>query len=179
MAPSPLRDSWLGRLARAARHPPLWMRWLLTLLTFAVLIAAVWVFARSGGGAPGRELSVEVEANREGQIAIAEDQAPHTSRLRLGSSAGAALKRAIVADVHNRIAHGALTGPLQSVRCTPAGPLAAGRRPFRCSVRSAGIEYPFLGVVNERARLLTWCKRDPPPTSNAPLNVPLSSRCLA
>jgi len=163
----------------SAPHPPLWARWLLSLLGFAVLILLVWIAARGGGGGSSLpERSAEVEANREGQVVIAEDQAPHTAPLRSGTSARVALEFAISADVRNRIRHGELTGAFQSVRCA-VGPTRAGRRAYSCTGRVAGVTYPFLGVVNERARELTWCKRDPPPVSNAPLAVPISRRCRA
>lgn len=179
-------DKGLAQFARAARHPPLWARWLLTILAFVVLIVAVGVLVRSagsgGGGISGSarsEAAAEAEANREGQIVVAQDQAPHVAPLRSGVAAQVALTRAIATDVNNRIEHGALTGPLQSVHCRASGSPHAGRRPFRCTVRSAGIAYPFLGVLDERARELTWCKVDPSPVANAPLEVPVSPRCRA
>jgi hypothetical protein len=179
-------DSGLRQIARTARHPPLWARWLLTILAFAVLIVAIGVLVRSagsgGGGISGSarsEAAAEAEANREGQIVVAQDQAPHGAPLRAGAAAQIALTRAIATDVNDRIEHGALTGPLQSVHCQVSGAPHAERRPFRCTVRSAGIAYPFLGVLDERTHELTWCKVDPPPVANAPLEVPVSPRCRA
>ena len=68
---APMRDSSLGRLVLAARHPPLWARWLLTILAFAVLTLAVVVFVHNhseGTSAPTKsEREAEVEANREGE----------------------------------------------------------------------------------------------------------------
>jgi hypothetical protein len=163
------------------QKPPLWARWLLTILGFAVLIAAVLITIHeindSGSSAPERP--AEVEANREGQIVIEEDQAPHTSSLHSGTPAGTALARAVGADVRNLIRHGALTGPLQGVRCTPAGTRHSERQAFHCTTRAAAITYPFLGVVDEHTRQLTWCKVDPPPVSNGPQEVPVSPRCRA
>ena len=162
-----------------APKAPLWARWLLTLVGFAVLILLIWIAVRNGGGASAPEPSSETEANRESRIVIAEDQAPHTYRLRRGTNARVALELAIATDVRQRIHQSQLTGPLQRVRCTPAGPAHTGRRPFRCAARAAGLDYPFLGVVDELVRELTWCKRDPAPVSNAPLSVPISRRCRA
>jgi hypothetical protein len=180
-------DSRPRRLARTARHPPLWARWLLTIVGFAVLIVAVGVVVRSGGGGGGggvsgsarSEAEAEAEADREGQIVIAQDQAPHVAPLAPGMSARVGLEHAIAADVRGRIGDGQLTGPLQSVRCQAAGPGHAGRRPYRCTVRSADITYPFLGVADERTVRLTWCKVDPPPVANEPPEVPVSPRCQA
>lgn len=174
---------WLG----AALHPPLWARWLLTIAAFAVLIAVVAIVVgnlnheNAGSGSPASEAKAEAEANREGQIVIEQDQAPHTAGLRLhaGITVTAALERAIADDVDARIDNGQLTGPLQSISCRAAGAASSdGRRAYRCTVRSAGIAYPFLAVANSRSDRLTWCKVDPPPTPGLG-EVPVSADCHA
>jgi hypothetical protein len=163
---------------RAVRSPPLWARWLLTLLAFVLLIVVVRIVADRSVSSPAESSpTAEAEANRVGEIVVTTDEAPHSSPLRAGATVGSALQRAIAGDVRGRIRHGELTGPLQSVRCAPSGQPRAGRRPFSCTVRSAGIAYPFLGVADERARTLTWCKRDPAPTSSGPPTAQVSSRC--
>ena len=173
MSPSALAD-----LARTVRRPPLWARWLLTLLAFALLILVIRIVAtRSVTSTAESSPTAEAEANRVGELVVTTDQAPHSSSLRAGASVGAALQSAIAADVHSRIRHGELTGPLQSVRCAPAGQSRAGRRPFSCTVLSAGISYTFVGVADERARTLTWCKSDPAPMSSGSSAASISSRC--
>jgi hypothetical protein len=174
-----MRDSSLGRLVLAARHPPLWARWLLTILTFAVLTLAAVVFVHDhseGTSAPTKsEREAEVEANREANVVIEEDQAPHTAQLGAGAATLTALERAISGDAHGRIQAGDLTGPFQSVRCEAKG--AAGtNQAFRCTVHAAGVAYPYLGVLDARTRRLTWCKVDSPPVSGAP-EVPVSASC--
>jgi hypothetical protein len=140
-----------------ARHPPLWARWLLTILTFAVLTFAAVVFIHDhseGTSTPTKsEREAEVEANREGNVVIEEDQAPHTARLSAGVATLTALERAISGDAHGRIQSGNLTGPFQS-----------------------GVAYPYLAVLNARTRQFTWCKLDPPPVGGAP-EVPVSAHC--
>lgn len=175
-----MRDSSLGRFALAARHPPLWARWLLAILGFAILIVAIRILTSGGEGSSSptqSERAAEVEANREAQIVIEEDQAPHSAPLRSGIPVRVALELAITTDAHNRILHGELTGPLQSVRCGPPGPLRGGRRALRCSAHANGISYPFVGVVEQRTRRLTWCKVDPPPTGGLTPEIPVSPRC--
>jgi hypothetical protein len=159
--------------------PPLWARWLLTILGFAALTVAIVIVihAVNDSGASASERSAALEATREGQIVIAEDQAPHTSPLPSGAPTQVALQRAIAVDMDDRIRHGALTGPLQSVRCTPAGQRQSGRQTFHCTARAAAIAYPVLGVVDEHTRQLIWCKVDPSPVSNGPQEVPVSPRC--
>ena len=146
------------------------------MLTVAIVIA---IHAVNDSGASPSERSATLEANREGRIALEEDQAPHTSGLGAGTPTRVALQRAIAIDMRNLIRHGALPGPLQGVRCSPAGKRLAARQAFDCTARAAAIAYPFLGVADERARQLTWCKFDPSPVSNDPQEVPVSPRCRA
>jgi hypothetical protein len=160
-------------------------RWLITIAVYAGAIAAIAIAVRGGGGGGGSpgpsqaEAAAQAQADREGRIAIAQDEAPHTATLSPGTSLPDALRRAIGEDVHSRIAHGELTGPLQSVSCSASGTARGGRAPFDCSARSAGLSYAFLAVADERTRRLTWCKVDPPPEAGAPLEVPVSASCRA
>src|SRR5271154_2333073 len=119
-----------GSRRRLVLNPPLWARWLLTILGFAALTVAIVIaiHAVNHSGASASERSAALEANREGRIALEEDQAPHTSGLGSGAPTRVALQRAIGTDMDSRIRHGALTGPLQGVRCTPAGPHHSGRQ---------------------------------------------------
>jgi hypothetical protein len=177
-------DSALRQFARTARHPPLWSRWVMTIATFVVAIAVIAIVVRSAdtgkSAAPSSEEALAVaEANSEGRTAIAEDEAPHTSRLQGGVAPPVALARAIATDVRSRIRTSQLTGPLQGVRCRASGPPRRGRRPYDCTVRSAGIDYTFVAVADERLLQLTWCKVDPPATPQSPLEVPVSQRCRA
>ena len=94
-----------------------------------------------------------------------------------GVHAGAALTAAIHDYMTRRINAGALEGPLQRVHCHAAGALKGPRRAFSCDVRAGSVGYPFLGVVDVRARRVTYCKRDPPPAPSD--NVPVSPRCQA
>jgi hypothetical protein len=162
------------------RRTPLWARWLLTILAFVVLILVGRGFVHNSEGASGptsAERRAESEANREGDIVVEEDQAPHTASPRAGVSTRVALEYAIAADVHSRIQSGELTGPFQSVRCAASGSPHSGRQPFKCTVRSASIAYPFLAVLDEPAHQLTWCKVDPP--ANGATAIPVSPRCRA
>jgi hypothetical protein len=173
-----MSPSSLGDLARTVRRPPLWVRWLLTLLAFALLIVVIRIVAsRSTNSTAESSPTAEAEANRVGELVVTSDEAPHSSPLRADTPMGSALQSAIAADVHSRIRHGELTGPLQSVRCAPSGQPRAGRRPFSCTVLSAGISYTFLGVADERTRMLTWCKSDLAPTASGPPAAQISRRC--
>ena len=142
-----------------------------------ILAAVIVVHDNSEGtSSPTKsEREAEVEANREGNIVIEEDQAPHTARLGAGVATLPALELSISGDARGRVRSGNLTGPFQSVHCEAKG-AAGANRAFRCTVRAAGVSYPYLAVLNEHTRQFTWCKLDPPPVSGAP-EVPVSARC--
>src|SRR5580693_4090676 len=161
-----MRDSSHGRLALAVRRPPLWARWVLALAGAAILIAVIAIVTSGGEGSSNptaSERGAEVEANREGRIVVEQDQAPHSAPLGAGVPASVALRAAIARDANRRILHSELTGPLQRVRCGREGPSHGGLRAVRCTAYANGISYPFVAVVDARARRLTWCKVDPPP----------------
>ncbi len=165
---------------RAVQPPPLWLRWVLAIAVAAALATAIVIaIHRAGPEAPSTEAGAEAEVNRVSDIVITEDQAPHSASLPPGLAPAAALHQAIASDVHQRIAHAQLTGPLESIACKAAGTGSAGRDPYNCAVRSAGITYKFLAVVDPSQRRLTWCKVDPPPVAGDGEEVPVSASCKA
>jgi hypothetical protein len=158
--------------------PPLWARWVLGALVAVAVIAGIVVATnRAGPEGIASEGSVEAEINRIADVSITEDEAPHFAGLSVGSAPAPALERAIANDVRQRIAADQLTGPLQGVICTSTGASRAGRRPYRCTVHSAGIAYPFLAVVDASRRRLTWCKVDSAPKAESGPEVPISPSC--
>ncbi len=165
----------------AALLPPLWARWALGLVIAVAAIATVVIaIHRAGPEANTSEAGAEAEVNRISDLAITEDQAPHSANLPAGATPVPALTLAISTDVRQRIAGGKLTGPLQHISCHASGrTTSAGHAPYTCTVRSAGITYPFLAVLDTRQRRLTWCKVDPPPVANVGPEVPLSPSCRA
>ncbi len=165
---------------RAAWLPPIWARWVLAAaLAAAVLAAIVIAVHRAGPEVDSSEAGAEAEVNRLSDIAISEDQAPRSASLPSGSMPASALERAIAGDVRNRIAHQQLTGSLQGIACKTAGAGRAGRDPYSCTVRTAGISYSFDAVIDSHRRLLTWCKIDPPPGTEAAPEIPVSASCRA
>jgi hypothetical protein len=163
---------------RAVQPPPIWVRWALTILVAAAVVAGVVIaIHRAGPETPTSEAGAEAEINRVSDIAITEDEAPHRATLSAGAAPASVLEQAITGDVHQRIESHQLTGPLQGVVCQATGAAKAGRNPYRCTVHSAGIAYPFVAVVDERTKLVTWCKVDPPAQANAGPEIPLSPSC--
>jgi hypothetical protein len=158
----------------------MWVRWALAIVVAVSVMAAIVIAISSAGPeSTTSEAGAEAEINRLSDIAITEDQAPHSASLARGSAPASALEQAIARDVSRRVASGQLTGPLKGVTCAPAGAGSAGRDPYRCTVHSAGIAYPFVAVVDAPKLQLIWCKIDPPPVSGVGPEIPLSASCRA
>jgi hypothetical protein len=121
--------------------------------------------------------AAQVEANRDAEILVEQDQAPRTARLSAGLAPAAALEQTIHARMARQIAAGAIDGPLKRARCKASGASKGARKAFDCTIVAASVTYPFLGVVDTSARRVTYCKRDAPPVPSE--NVPISRRCRA
>jgi hypothetical protein len=142
-----------------------------------LLVALVlFVSHHNTNSPPITNLAAEVRANQEAEILVSQDQAPHVARLSSGV-APAAIDHAVRTFMARQIARGAISGPLQHEACVQVGTRAAVRRAFSCVVQAGGVGYQFRGVVDARARRITYCKRDPPAIPSQ--IVPLSRRCLA
>lgn len=158
--------------------PSLRVQWILSFAVGAIVIAAlVVVVDRSGNpSAPAPPLNknvVETE-NREAEILVSQDQAPHVVRLAHRMTAAAALTAALSVYMSQQISHGSIDGPIERSSCSPRGGTSA-RQLFSCTVEAADVNYPFAGVVAPAARLVTFCKRDYAPVAS--MNIPLSRRC--
>ncbi len=161
--------------------PALWVRWVLASVIAAGAIAGIVIAVDRAGPEPASsETQVEAEDNRIADLAITEDEAPHSAALPTGSLPSTALERAIGSDVRHRIAGGQLTGPLQRVECrSPVRSSSPARKPYRCTARSDAVDYPFLAVVESASRRLVWCKIDPSSVAGVAQHVPISARCKA
>ncbi|HUA43917.1 MAG TPA: hypothetical protein VMA77_01740 [Solirubrobacteraceae bacterium] len=160
-------------------RPPLWLQWVLSLVVAAAAIVALVRFVQSNTAnqITTESPAGEVQQNQEAEALVAEDQTPHTARLPRHTAPAAALNRAIRADMKTMIDQGSLDGPMQRSSCAPTGPNGKDGQRFTCTVSAAGVSYPFVGVIDTRARTIVYCKRDPPPVPSQ--NVPLSPRCTA
>jgi hypothetical protein len=158
---------------------PLWLRTTFSLAIVAVLLVALvlYVSHHNTNSPPITNLAAEVQANREAEILVSQDQAPHVARLASGATPAEAIEHAVRTFMTNQIARGAISGPLQRETCAQVGTRARVRRAFSCAVQTGSVGYQFRGVVDTRTRRITYCKRDPPPIPSQ--NVPLNGRCLA
>jgi hypothetical protein len=170
----------MGSWRETLPSPPLWARWALGLVVGGAVIAAIVIATnRAGPEGVASESAVEGEINRIADVSITEDEAPRFAALPAGAAPASALEQAIARDVRGRIAASQLTGPLQGVSCVAAGAGSAGRDPYACTARSAGISYPFLAVVDEHRGRLTWCKVDSPPRGETGPEIQISASCKA
>ncbi len=180
-SPSPGGRPRRPRAPGAYLRLALWQRYVVSLGIAGVLLAVMVVFvARHNTNSPtSTNEAAAIQANRDAEILVSQDQAPRSLRLKPGLSPAAALRKAIRARMANQIAAGAIEGPLSHVRCRATGPSggAGSRHAFRCTVVAGSVSYPFLGVVDTAARRVTYCKRDPPPVASD--SVPISARCRA
>ena len=159
-------------------RPPLWARWVLSLGVGLILLVALIVFVdhNNNNSEATQSPAAVARANREAEVVVAQDQAPQVTVVAPGTGGRAAITKAVRANMTKMIDNAVIEGPLTRVTCTGTG-THAGRPAFRCSAVADGISYPFFGVVDLRARRVTYCKRDAPPTPS--LNIPLNRRCLA
>jgi hypothetical protein len=182
--PSPAAAAPDPRRPRRVRAPgaylalPLWSRFVLAAVVAVGLLAAMVLFVERNNTNtnPSLNEASEVRANREAEILVAQDQTPHVVRLTAGAAPAVALERAIHTRMATQVAGGAIAGPLKATRCQPRGPATAGGRPYSCTALAGGVTYPFLGVVDPRARRITYCKRDQPPVPSD--NIAVNRRCL-
>lgn len=160
---------------------PLWLKWVLTVLSFAAVGAtAVILLNRAGATNPSEaeQPAAVAQADREGQIVTRQDQAVHRIRLSRSLHPRAGLERAILLDMRTLVARHDLAGPAKRVGCRALARWRPDRRRFRCHALAGGFSYPFAGVADLSTRQLSWCKDDS--TSVDPsLQVPLSPACTS
>jgi hypothetical protein len=175
--PRPPAPGTGGRVPGALLNRPLWQRFVIATVVAVVLLAAmvVWVSGHNTDSPPASQQHLSARANREAEIIVEQDQAPHTARLPSGGADAAGLARLLHARVAAQVARGAISGPLRAGECRPTGFGSRTGRGFTCSVESGSVFYPFLGVVNTVTGRVTYCKRDPPPVPSD--YVPVSRRC--
>lgn len=172
------------RGARRERAPgaylplTLWARFALAGGVALVLMVAMVLFVSHNNtdSNPIMNFAGPTRANQDAKVLIAQDQAPHHARLTAGASPAVGLTRAVRARIGSLVAAGSVPGPLGAARCRPVGTATGPRRAFNCTVESAGVAYPFAGVVETAVRRITYCKRDPPPVDSG--TVPVSPLCL-
>jgi hypothetical protein len=154
----------------------LWERYALAgVIAVALIVAMILFVERHNTNSPtSTNPAAQVQANRDAEILVAQDQAPRAAPLAARVAAATAIARVVHARMAQEIASGAISGPLGPAHCVATG-TAGPRTGFTCRVVAGNVSYPFLGVVDIRTGTVTYCKRDAPPTPSD--NVPVSARC--
>jgi hypothetical protein len=169
-----------SRAPGAYLNLPLWQRYAVALLVAVILLTGmvIWVNGHNTDSGPTNDNPAStLRANREAEVLVSQDQAPHSVRLPAGLGAQAALERVLHGHIAAAVRDGAIAGPLKSAHCRATGARSGARVGFSCTVNSGSVNFPFLAAVDTEARRVTYCKRDPPPVPSE--TVPVSSRCRA
>lgn len=171
-----------GRRGLQYRSLPLWLQWVIPFAVAGLVVLALVLFVNyETNSVPQTALVTNPgavkEQNREDTILVRQQQAPHTAKLKAGETAGTALRTAVLAYMTHQINVGAMDGPIRSSSCRPVGAGGGTRLVFHCGVTASAqrVTYPFDGVVQTSAGVVTYCQRVEPPVPS--MNVPVSSRC--
>jgi len=154
----------------------MWAKFAVSLGVGVILLAALIVFVNHNNTDSNQTLtpSEQAKVNREAELVIAADQAPHVVILTAGESPRAGFVRTVRATMSGFINKGIIDGPLQRAHCRRHGG-AAGRLAFLCVATANDENYNFLGVVDVAAHRLTFCRREPPPVPTD--KIPVSPAC--
>jgi hypothetical protein len=115
------------------------------------------------------------EQNREDHIIVVQQQAPHVVKLKPGVTASDGLRAAVVGYMTDQISDGAMDGPIKRASCRSVTGGTSARQVLRCDVTTSDLTYPFDGVVQPAAGVITYCQRVQPPVPS--MNIPVSKRC--
>ncbi len=163
------------------RALPLWLQWLLPFAVAGGIVLALVLFVNyETNDVPAiahyNSAASVREQYREDTILVRQQQAPHHGRLKAGQAAAAGLRSSIVAWMTHQINIGAMNGPIQHTSCRQTAASTGNRLVFNCDLSaSAALTYPFDGVVQSPAGVITWCQRVAPPVPS--MNVPVSKSC--
>lgn len=170
-----------GRRGLNYRSLPLWLQWLLPFAVAGGLVLALVLFVQSASNAPAQDnynsAAAVREQYREANILVRQQQAPRHATLRAGQSAVAGVRAAVVGYIDRQINGGFMDGPITRASCRSVAGGTSTRLLFHCDVTASAlaVTYPFDGVVQTRARAITYCQRITPPLPS--VNVPVSKAC--
>jgi hypothetical protein len=157
------------------------LQWVLPLGVGAALVILLVLFVRHQTNdvpliAKVTSPTAIAEQNREDHIIVRQQQAPHVVKLKRGATPSDGLRAAVVGYMANQISHGAMDGPITRASCRSVAGGTRARRVLRCDVTASDVTYPFDGVVQPAAGVITYCQRVQPPVPS--MNIPVSTRCI-
>jgi hypothetical protein len=162
------------------RSLPVWLQWVLPFGVGAALVVAVVLFVHHQTDdvpliAKVTNPQAIAEQNREDHIIVVQQQAPHVAKLKPGVAPSAGLRAAVVGYMTYQINHGEMDGPIKRASCRSVTGGTIARQVMRCEVTATDLNYPFDGVVQPAAGVITYCQRVEPPVPS--MNIPVSKRC--
>lgn len=162
------------------RSLPIWLQWVLPFGVGAALVVAVVLFVNYQTNdvpliSPVTNPQAVAEQNREDHIHVRQQQAPHVVKLKPKVAPSDGLRAAVVGYMSYQISHGAMDGPINRASCHTVAGGTTARQVLRCDVTAANVNYPFDGVVQQAAGVITYCQRVTPPIPS--MNIPVSKRC--
>ena len=170
-----------GRRAVNYRSLPLWLQWFLPFVLAGGLVLALVLFVQSASNGPAEDNynspAAVREQYREDNILVRQQQLPHHAALKAGEPPAVGLRKAVVAYMTSQINVGSIDGPIRRASCQSAAGGTSTRLVFRCAVTASAqmVTYPFDGVVQPSAGVITYCQRITPPIPT--MNVPVSKSC--
>jgi hypothetical protein len=183
-APQARRAPMAPPVAPEPRRPlirmPLWAKWTVSVSVVIVLLVAlvIYVSHHNTNDSNGQALTKTglVEQNHDATVLQQQDQAPQLAKVPVGLAPLRAVSEAVHSNMAYRIKQTEAGPPLKPARCTASSTVGV-RHGYSCTVLSGGLVYNFDAVIDRTTRVLTLCKRDPPPAPQ--LNVPLDRSCYA
>ena len=161
-------------------QPPLWMKWVLSLGIALILLIALVIFVdhHNTNASNGLTLTPQgrASANHLAVVLAEQEQAPHVVRAPGGDAPAAAIAHAVGLRMKVLINNQEAGPPVAPARCYATSGKGSVHG-FSCSDLAGGQYFDFVGVVDTSTRLVTVCRRDPPPVQS--LTVPVSARCVA
>lgn len=162
------------------RSLPLWLQWVLPFGVGAALVVGLVLFVHHQTDdvpliAKVTSPQAIAEQNREDHIIVRQQQAPHVVKLKPGVTPSDALRAAVVGYMTDQISHGQMDGPIKRASCRSVAGGTSARQVMHCDVTASDLTYPFDGVVQPAAGVITYCQRVQPPVPS--MNIPVSKRC--
>jgi hypothetical protein len=161
---------------------PLWVKWVLSCGIALILLVALIIYVdhHNTDASNGQALTPQgqTSANHLAIVLAQEQQAPHVVRAPAGATPATSIAHAVHLQMNTLINDQEAGPPVSPARCYATSARAGqGVRGFTCTDLAGGQYFDFVGVVDVKTRLVTVCRRDPPPVQS--LTVPVSRRCVA
>jgi hypothetical protein len=163
---------------------PLWLRYAIAISTATIIFVALVIYvhdhqAQSEGLPASPSRAQAAQEQKQDEVVIGQQQAPHVVRLATGTAPLQAARAAVHRYVTDQVSQSQVAGPVDGPATCTAGGGSPTRLLFHCNVRAGSaatqLRYPFVAVVVPSAARVTYCQVVTPPY---PVKaVPISAAC--